>query len=240
MGAPPPAGARRPLHAPSLTRTSAARRHTHLCCATSFSPRPARAAVTGLLAHNVTPDTKIGAEVVRDLGAGTTTFAAGATARSPPWGPANGMGVLCRLGKDGAGAAALAIWAGCSPVPLRLAGRNAQHRPSSVQAGRQAGGSDWAHAPRCARCGSLAAAQPLAPCGPPPASQAWPRRRPTAHSPRSSWTTPASCPFCTSRHARPAQRPGPRSRALLLLRPSTSPIFTEAALQGAAPQSEGS
>lgn len=50
------------------------------CCC---SPAPARCvaccprAATALLAHKVTADTTIGAEVVRDLAANTTTFAAG-------------------------------------------------------------------------------------------------------------------------------------------------------------------
>lgn len=53
--------------------------HTH--SVPNTAPNTARAplpAVTGLVAHNVTPDTRIGAEVVRDLAKGTTTFAAGA------------------------------------------------------------------------------------------------------------------------------------------------------------------
>ena len=42
------------------------------------SPINLRPAATAMIAHKVTPDTTIGAEVVRDLAAGTTSFAAGA------------------------------------------------------------------------------------------------------------------------------------------------------------------
>lgn len=42
---------------------------------------PTRAAATAMVAHKVSPDTTIGAEVVRDLAAGTTSFAAGAHGR---------------------------------------------------------------------------------------------------------------------------------------------------------------
>lgn len=52
--------------------------------------------VTGLVAHNVTPDTRIGAEVVRDLAKGTTTFAAGLAKTSPD-------GALTKLKLDNSG-----------------------------------------------------------------------------------------------------------------------------------------
>ncbi len=159
-------------------KQSAGHRVLKLC----LVPTPAAAAVTGLVAHNVTPDTRIGAEVVRDLGKGTTTFAAGELKRKgcprfvEPLKVPGGAAVLC---------CAVRHRFGLAVVSLRRRTRRQRRLGARTPCHGQAAGVL-----------GLTATWRDVPAGLP---QAWPRPPPTARSPSSSWTTTASCRCCMSR-----------------------------------------
>jgi hypothetical protein len=86
---------------PPPTQPKHTHTHSHTTLEHPLNPHPTpNPAATALIAHKVAADTTIGAEVVRDLAAGTTTFATGERAAASAAGlPACGPAACSALGQ---------------------------------------------------------------------------------------------------------------------------------------------